>query len=225
MGADGARPRRQRSVLITRLPPTVPGVNRQFDRLLLVRHGETKWNRAGRRQGQLDSDLTAKGRRDAVSVGDALVGRHVSAIFSSPLGRARQTAGIVATRIGTSVQVIDDLAEVHHGAMAGLTDVEIEERFPGELRRRAADKFDWPFPEGESYAHAMARAEAALAQVAATGAPSPLLVTHEMIGRMLLRSLFGLSVEEALSLTLPHRVVIDARPRAGSMTIVDGRAT
>ena len=58
----------------------------------------------------------------------------------------------------------------------------------GELGRRAAHKRTWRFPDGESYAGAEARARDALHDVAHAGAAPPLLVTHEMVGRMLLRA-------------------------------------
>jgi broad specificity phosphatase PhoE len=78
---------------------------------------------------------------------------------------------------------------VNHGRMAGLTREEIEASFPGALARRAEDKYRWRFPGGESYADADGRAGTALARIDAAGPRHPLIVSHEMIGRMLLRHL------------------------------------
>jgi probable phosphoglycerate mutase len=107
---------------------------------------------------------------------------------------------------------------VHHGTFAGLTNQQIEARHPGELVRRETQKYTWRFPDGESYADADIRACTALDDVARAGAASPLLVTHEMIGRMLLRALLGLQPDQALSWSLPHGVVAE-------VSLVDGTVT
>ena len=91
--------------------------------------------------------------------------------------------------------------------MAGLRGEEIEATFPGALSRRAADKYGWRFPDGESYADGDTRAAAALHVIAARGSVRPLIVSHEMIGRMLLRNLLDLSPAEALAYGHPHDVI------------------
>lgn len=186
-----------------------------FDVVLLVRHGQTEWNLSGRRQGQLDSPLTELGTEQGRQVAAALVGRDVDAVFASPLGRAVATAARCARRLRLPVTIVDELAEVHHGEMAGLTSAEIDRRFPGALERRAASKYSWRFPGGESYADADLRAGAALRVVASSGARRPLLVSHEMVGRVLLRNLLAARPETALGWTHPHDVIyeVDVRTR------------
>ena len=64
-----------------------------FDQVFLARHGQTEWNRLGRRQGQLDSPLTVLGKRQAQSLARAVTGLPgIDGVFSSPLGRAAVTA-------------------------------------------------------------------------------------------------------------------------------------
>lgn len=189
-----------------------------LDRVLLVRHGETEWNRVRRRQGQLDSPLTADGRRHAEVAASLCVGRGVDRVFSSPLGRAYDTAVIISAILDSPTEVIDDLSEVHHGLFAGLTNAEIDVRHPGALGRRELNKYMWAFPSGESYADASVRAVRALGQVAKSGAASPLLVTHEMIGRMLLRSLLDLDADDALERSMPHGAVFEVFPAERRMT-------
>jgi broad specificity phosphatase PhoE len=99
------------------------------------------------------------------------------------------------------------LVEIHHGAMAGLNRDEIETSFPGEMSRRADDKYHWQFPQGESYADGDARAATALRVVAAAGVARPLVVSHEMIGRMLLRNLLDVAPMDALTYRHPHDVI------------------
>jgi probable phosphoglycerate mutase len=105
------------------------------------------------------------------------------------------------------VVTVDELAEIHHGAVAGLTGEQTETAFPGEMARRAADKYRWRFPDGESYADGDVRAAAALRLVGGSGATRPLLVSHEMIGRMLLRNLLDLTPDEALTYGHPHGMI------------------
>ncbi len=106
-----------------------------------------------------------------------------------------------------------------HGDMAGMTNEEIERAFPGELARRSLDKYQWRFPNGESYADADLRAASALCQVAESGSSRPLLVTHEMIARMLLRNLLTLEPKEALTLGLLHSVIY--RVHVESKTVIE----
>lgn len=154
----------------------------RVERVVLARHGETEWNRAGRRQGQLDSPLTDRGRAQALVLAEGVAALLVDAIFTSPLGRSPATAAVCAERVGLPVTTIDELAEVNHGDMAGLTSAELDRRFPGALARRSQDKYRWRFPGGESYADADCRAGAALTRIATTGALRPLIVSREMIG-------------------------------------------
>ena len=80
----------------------------------------------GRRQGQLDSPLTEDGRRHAEAVADLSAALGADSVFSSPLGRARATAAVVGSRLSLPVVVASDLAEIDHGAFAGLTTDEID---------------------------------------------------------------------------------------------------
>jgi broad specificity phosphatase PhoE len=175
--------------------------------VFLARHGQTEWNLVGRRQGQLDAPLTPAGVEEVARMADRLRGFPIDGVFSSPLGRAMASARIYAEACGLPVVAVDELAEIHHGAMAGLTNDEIDAAFPCEMSRRAADKYRWQFPDGESYAEGDVRAAAALRVVAAAGVVRPLVVSHEMIGRMLLRNLLDIDPMEALAYGHPHNVV------------------
>jgi broad specificity phosphatase PhoE len=175
-------------------------------RVLLARHGQTEWNVTGRRQGQLDSPLTAAGVEHAHRHARTLARAAVDAIFTSPLGRAHTTATIIAATTGVPVTVLDELAEVHHGSFAGLTNADIATRHPSAAQERAANKYHWRFPNGESYADADRRAAAALGAITGRAA-RPLIVSHEMIGRMLLRNLLEEEPAEALRRDQPHDVI------------------
>jgi broad specificity phosphatase PhoE len=101
--------------------------------LLLVRHGETDWNRDGRWQGHSDTRLNKLGREQARRVADELEG--VDVMYTSDLARARETAEIIAGRLDLDERIDDRLRERSFGAWEGLTAPEIEERFAGDLDR------------------------------------------------------------------------------------------
>ncbi len=98
--------------------------------LLLVRHGETDWNAEGRLQGHTDRPLNDYGRRQARELAERLAGDGVTAIYSSDLSRARETAQIVGERLGLPVEVDPDLREKDWGNWEGLTS---DERLTVEL--------------------------------------------------------------------------------------------
>ena len=182
-----------------------------IEEVFLVRHGETEWNRTGRRQGQLDAPLTENGSAEIRRVAERIGSLPIDGVFSSPLGRAITTAQAYAEILQQTITTIDDLREIDHGDMASMTNEEIERAFPGQLARRSRDKYQWRFPKGESYADADLRAASALRQIAKSGSARPLIVTHEMIGRMLLRNLLDLGPQEALRLGLNQKEIYQDR--------------
>lgn len=115
-------------------------------RVLLVRHGQTEWNREGRLHGQLDSPLTADGIAQASAVAERLVPYGVRTVCSSPLGRALRTAVIIAERLSADLVEVPELTELHLGDMAGMTRAEIEDAFPGAREARAENRYGWAFP-------------------------------------------------------------------------------
>jgi len=101
--------------------------------LLLVRHGETDWNAAGRLQGHTDRPLNDYGRRQARELADRLAGDGIQAVYASDLVRARETAEILGARLGLEVVIDADLREKNWGTWEGLTaDERAEVEFEGE---------------------------------------------------------------------------------------------
>ena len=189
----------------------------RLDTVFLARHGETEWNRAGRRQGRLDSPLTEDGRAQVGRLARRVAALPVDAVFSSPLGRAAATAAVYAAVLGLPVSFVDDLQEVDGGRWAGLTDEEVDGAYPGARQDRALDRYHWRYPGGESYADADRRASAALALISDAGPRRPLIVSHAMIGRMLLRNLLRMEVDQALQLDLRHGLIYRVEVPAGRL--------
>jgi probable phosphoglycerate mutase len=190
-----------------------------FDEVFIVRHGETEWNLQGRRQGQLDSPLTEAGRSSAQQASVLLSELDPDALFSSPLGRAWSTALIIDAALGLGVRSESGLSEIDHGGLSGLTDDEIEESHPGLLAERRSCLQSWRFPGGESYADGDIRAVAALLRIETTVTRRPVLVTHEMIARMLVRNLLGLNTDEALNRTFIQGTVYQVFPMKSILAI------
>ncbi len=104
--------------------------------LLLVRHGETEWNRNGRWQGHADVPLSDDGRDQARRLARRLKleVERIDHVYASDLGRAFETAEIVAADLGLPVHPLIELREIHIGSWSGLTSDEIRSQFPLEWR-------------------------------------------------------------------------------------------
>lgn len=114
--------------------------------MLLIRHGQSIWNAEGRWQGQLDPPLSELGQEQArvaaQSVGD------VDAIVASPLARAFETAGIIATHLGIGpVQTFDGLKERDLGEWSGLTRAQIDEGWPGWVEDESRRPPGWEYED------------------------------------------------------------------------------
>ena len=159
--------------------------------LLILRHGETTWNREDRMQGGLDSPLTERGCQQAQQQGAILaeVGVEGLQCFSSPQGRARRTAELALR--GESFRLDPRLAEVGMGTWQGLTMDSIREELPDG--RISSHAFLWKFdaPGSETLALMLARVGEFLADV-----PHPAVVVTHGVTSQILRGLYlGLDVD------------------------------
>ncbi|MDO0915374.1 bifunctional RNase H/acid phosphatase [Streptomyces sp. DT2A-34] len=149
---------------------------------VLLRHGETPLTPQKRFSGSggTDPSLSDIGREQAERVGAALARRGtIQAIVASPLARTRETAGIVAARLGLDVTVDDGLRETDFGAWEGLTFGEVRERYPDDLTAWLADPEARPTGDGESFAATATRIAATRDKlIAAYTGRTVLLVSH-----------------------------------------------
>jgi len=147
--------------------------------ILVIRHGETHWNRAGRVQGWQDSALTDVGLAQAHALADRLADERIEHVISSDLGRARQTAAPIVGRLGIGIDLDPELRERNYGVFEGRTYGEIErddpEAYAFLVRRDPA----YLVPGGESGEAFGARALGALERVARAHAGRRIaVVTH-----------------------------------------------
>jgi broad specificity phosphatase PhoE len=171
--------------------------------ILLVRHGETEWNRARRYQGWSDSPLTARGIAQAEAIGHRLRALPEAAnaeIVASPIGRARHTAEIIAGVLECTapLRFDDRLREISLGSWDGLDRREIR-----ALMGAAFVEFEWYFqtPDGETYDGFAGRIAAWLREV---GDGPVIAVCHGVVTRVLRGLYAGLPRAEALCLPVPQ---------------------
>ncbi len=137
-------------------------------RLIVVRHGETAWNRATRIQGHTDIPLSALGLAQAERLAQALADEPLAAIYASDLSRARQTAEALAAVHGLPVRQDRGLRERAFGRFEGLSWQEIDQGYPEEAARWRRREPDYPVGGGESLVDFSARCLAAAQRAAAT---------------------------------------------------------
>ncbi|MBD2099935.1 histidine phosphatase family protein [Leptolyngbya sp. FACHB-261] len=172
--------------------------NHQGPRLLLVRHGETEWNRQQRFQGQIDVPLNDTGRQQAQQASEFLRSVKLDAAFSSPMLRPRETAEIILRHHPElSLVFLDDLMEIRHGLWEGKYEHEIEAGFPGLLQQWQRHPEQVQMPEGENLQQVWMRATSAWQQaVNATGeGRTSLVVAHDAVNKAILADLLGLKPE------------------------------
>jgi len=128
-------------------------------RICFVRHGETDWNVEQRIQGQTDIPLNRTGRAQALAMGYNAGHHRFSALYSSDLIRALDTARAIGEREGLEVRPLPQLRERHYGIFQGLTVAEGAERYPEAHARYAVRDPDYDFETGESLHRLVARVE------------------------------------------------------------------
>ncbi len=154
--------------------------------LLAIRHGESTMNAARVWQGQADAPLTPRGREQAQRLADALAGRGVAALVTSDLARARQTADILAERLGLTPWLEPDLREMDVGSWSARPHAELLALHPDLVERVRGGDWDVRPGGGETRREVRARALAALARARARCSSGLLgVVTHMGVLRAL----------------------------------------
>lgn len=126
-------------------------------RICIVRHGETDWNVEKRIQGHMDIPLNATGRAQALAMAYNAGHHHFSAIYSSDLNRAMDTARAIAEREGLVVRPFPQLRERNYGIFQGITAAEGAQRYPEAHARYLARDPDYDFETGETLTALAAR--------------------------------------------------------------------
>ena len=118
---------------------------------LAIRHGQTRWNAEERYMGHADSPLTEIGRNQALAIGHRMKTYQFDALISSDLGRARETAAIIADCTGHRVKTDSRLRERNFGVLEGLAVPEIKARYAEVFDKLNINDPDFIIPMGESH--------------------------------------------------------------------------
>jgi glucosyl-3-phosphoglycerate phosphatase len=149
-----------------------------LEHLILMRHGETTWNRAQRLQGHRDIPLSDAGRNQAVDAAPSVVALRPEVIVSSDMGRARETADAVAALVGLDVGVDPRLRETSMGKWEGLTRDEVIADWEQEWNDWRTTSAHASPPGGESRWQVAARAAAVVDELDDGEVSRALLVSH-----------------------------------------------
>lgn len=177
-------------------------------KLYFVRHGQTEWNAIRRMQGQLNSDLSDLGRDHARNHGELLASVGIDAIFASPLDRTRQTAAIINQHLELPIIYDDRIKEWDCGDWSGHLYEEVMERWPNEWEALQADRFHYRGPNCENYPDMIERARPFINEIMAHPAEQIAVVSHGMIGTVMVAIVLGLDEDETLSIYQPNDVVL-----------------
>lgn len=171
--------------------PSEPRMAETTCRVLLVRHARAEGN--GRFLGQQDAPLAPAGRRELPRLCEKCAAHRIHAVYSSDLGRARDTASAVARQFGLPVQLRPDLREMHFGEWQGLGWDEIERR-DSRLAALWIERFPHhPIPGAESFREFNRRIAAELRRIVkANRGKCVLVVTHAGVIRFTLGKALGL---------------------------------
>lgn len=164
--------------------------------IVLVRHGETDWNRDSRFQGRADPPLNDRGREQTRALAIELSTESFAAAYTSPLRRATETATILAASLGVRANPDESLMEVDVGSWSGLTRTEVEARFPDGFARWLEYGHGWD--DGETYDELGERVVAGLLNIGARHSDTAVLaVTHGGPIRSALAAAERVSFDEA----------------------------
>lgn len=172
-------------------------------RILLVRHGETDWNRAGQVMGQRPIPLNSLGTRQAEQLVPLLQNHSVHSIYASPVLRAQQTATILGAALSRSIQTEPGLTEIGMGEWEGLYWKDLTQDFnrlnlyvrPDEARP----------PGGESLREVQTRAVAAIERLREQPEPmTSLFVTHADVIRTIVAHYLNLDLRTIRQVRIDH---------------------
>jgi len=191
-------------------------------RIILVRHGQTEWNRVERFRGRADVPLNKTGLVQADVTGRRIAAEwRPAAIYSSPLSRAVKTAEIIAQYFELPVNVHSDLIDVDYGQWQGLTPDEVRERWPEMID----DWYNKPaaarIPGGETLEELRSRALTVIDALATRHKDQTIVVVgHTVINRIILLGVLGLSNERFWRLRQDTCAVNCFEAEGGDFTLV-----
>jgi|SRR4051812_20985407 len=176
----------------------------------LARHGQTAYNHEGRFQGHLPVTLDATGRAQAQALAEAAARTPLTSLWCSPLARARETADVVARRVGVEPREDVRLVETDTGDWTGRSFADVRAEDPDGFARFQRSDPTFRYPGGESFGEQAVRVVAALDELRGRDRDLPaLVVTHRGCIRLALTAACGdqereREIPNATLIELPH---------------------
>ncbi len=194
--------------------------------ILLVRHGETAWNREGRYQGRTDIPLSETGQTQVAALGKRLANVPIRIAYASPLSRAKNTAeAILAGRTEAPLWLDEGLLEISHGEWEGqlASDVEISHAEMFGVWRTRPGRSSPAGPKAETLGDVEARAWPVLAKACEQLGPNDtaLIAAHDAVNRVILCRVLGLPLERVWSFRqAPAALNVLAGPSLAELQVV-----
>jgi len=191
-------------------------------RFILVRHGQTEWNRIERFRGRADVPLNAVGLAQADRVGQRIAAEwQPMAVYASPLSRAMATAEAIAAHFALPVTSLYGLADIHYGAWQGLTPEEARARWPDLIHAWYTAPATVQIPGGESLTGLRERAMTAIRELAARHTDQTVaLVSHTVVNRVILLAILGLGNDRFWRLRQDNCALNVFEAEGGDFTLV-----
>lgn len=184
---------------ISHLNPPLPSAGLRKKRILLVRHGETNWNKEARFQGQIDIPLNENGKKQATAAGIFLQQVQIDQAFSSEMSRPKETAEIILKfHPKVQIELKKELIEISHGLWEGKLEEEIKSKWPDLLNQWQESPNSVQMPQGENIHEVWARSVKCWQNISdnITVGSTALIVAHDAVNKTILCHLLGLTPAE-----------------------------
>jgi broad specificity phosphatase PhoE len=164
--------------------------------ILLIRHGETAWNRGKIFRGVYDIPLNENGRAQAHYLSHALASRQIDVAYTSPLSRARETAQIVLAPHGLEAVVHEGLMDFDYGQWTGLEDDEVARRWPEEHARWVIAPHEVRVPGGDTLQEVFGRSFRAVEEITqGHNGQTVALFAHRVVNKLLVLRMLTLGLD------------------------------
>lgn len=160
--------------------------------IILIRHGETEWNRGEIFRGRADIDLNKTGKRQAELLGEYLRTLDLEAVYSSPLKRAVKTAQAIAGVHRLDIEFAPDLIDIDYGEWQGLPISEVKKKYSELYIKWVNSPDEVMIPGGESLEDIRKRATRVIEEVVDRHAGTVVVVAHRVVNKVLICTLLGL---------------------------------
>lgn len=190
--------------------------------IYLIRHGEVAWNSEGAYIGSTDLPLNDTGKQQAELLADRLRTKSISAIYSSDLSRAFETAHIMGTVRGLNVTPNTRLREMNYGEWEGLTEKQIVDSYPESFNQWRINAADAIIPGGESIRQMVERAYSAFIEIVFSHADEDIaVVAHKSVNRAIICMILGIPVSHYRIIGQHNSCVNTMHVRDNNLIVVD----